>query len=312
MPLKFRALKAFLAAVETGSITRAAAQIGLTQPSLTTSLKNLERDLGVTLFDRTTRSLRLTAAGQEFLARIERPVADLDEAYRHMRDLSEARLGSVVVGALPSCALALVPSVISRLKAAYPNLGIRLIEAHDAELAMMLRTNQVEFGIASQQPDSANLDFEYLLDDTFMLLHPPCHPITRVSEPGWADLVSHDLILLSKGSNWRAQFESAVSGMTAVPGARFDVTHMATAVHMVRQGLGLTVVPRLAQPALHLDGLAIRPLAGRLSQRRIGILYRPDRSLSSGARHLIALFREAAGDVAESVTDRRIGAATPN
>jgi len=298
---KYRALKAFLAAAETGSITRAAAQLGLAQPSLTASLKNLERELGVTLFDRTTRSLRLTAAVQDFLTRIERPVADLDEAYRHMRDLSDARLGSVVVGALPSCALALVPSVISRLKAAHPNLGIRLVEAHDSELVTMLRTNQVEFGVASQQPTSADLDFEHLLDDTFVLLHPPCHPITRVSEPGWADLVAHDLILLSKGSNWRAQFERAVSDMSAAPGARFDVTHMATAVHMVRQGLGLTVVPRLAQPALHLDGLALRPLSGRLSQRRIGILSRPDRSLSSGAKHLIALFREAAGEVVNSV-----------
>lgn len=303
MNVKVRSLKAFMAVAESGSITQAADRLGMAQPSLTASIKDLERTLGVTLFDRTTRSVHLTDAGREFLARIERPVADLEEAYRQMLDLSEARRGTVVIGTLPSSALTLVPLVMRELKAGRPSLQARIVEAHNAQLIEMLRTNQVEFAVATRLDRSADLDFVPLLADTFMLIHPPAHRVSEFRRPGWINLVPYDLILLSQGSNARAQFELAVRGSTVQPGMRFDVTHMVTAVHMVRQGLGITIVPRLALPGLHLEGLAARPLAGRLSTRRIGILHRRSRSLSAGARHLMEIFRRVASTMETTATE---------
>ncbi|MCH3872140.1 LysR family transcriptional regulator, partial [Campylobacter jejuni] len=82
MNIKYRPLKAFLLAVDTGSFTHAANQLGVTQPSFTALIQDLEDVLGLRLFERTTRSISLTSAGQDFHARVQRPIADLEEAYR--------------------------------------------------------------------------------------------------------------------------------------------------------------------------------------------------------------------------------------
>ena len=86
--IKYRSLKAFLLAVETGSFTHAADQLGVTQPSFTALIQDLEKILDLKLFERTTRSISLTAAGQDLHDRVARPIADLEEAYRSMSDLS--------------------------------------------------------------------------------------------------------------------------------------------------------------------------------------------------------------------------------
>ncbi len=83
--------------------------------------------------------MRLTAAGEEFLARIQRPIVDIEEAYQSVLELAEAHRGTVVLGALPSTAFALVVPALSTLRQAHPALFARVIEAHNDELLGMLR-----------------------------------------------------------------------------------------------------------------------------------------------------------------------------
>ncbi len=100
----------------------------------------------------------------------------------------------------------------------------------------------------------------------------------------WDELVPFDLILLSQGSSARAQFDRAVANSPTPVGLRYDVTHMATAVQLVRQGLGVALLPRLALPALYLQDLPCRPIDDDTAQRTIGILQRRDRHPSPAAQ----------------------------
>jgi len=140
--IKYRPLKAFLLAVDTGSFTHAANHLGVTQPSFTALIQDLEEVLGLRLFERTTRSISLTSAGQDFYARVQRPIADLEEAYRSLADLAAVRRGNVALGALPSAALTLLPAATGTLRQAHPALKVRVVEAHNDELVALLRTNQ--------------------------------------------------------------------------------------------------------------------------------------------------------------------------
>jgi len=167
MNIKYRPLKAFLLAVETKSFTVAASRLAVTQPSFTSLIQDLESVLGLRLFERTTRSIALTAAGQELVERVQRPIADLEEAYRNMQDLSAARRGAIVLGALPSTSLTLVPPALEALHRTHPALQVRVVEAHNAELISMLRTNQIEFALATLLDDSADFAFEPLIADAF-------------------------------------------------------------------------------------------------------------------------------------------------
>lgn len=281
--IKYRPLKAFLLAAETGSFTLAAERLGVSQPSLTTLIKDLEDTLGLRLLERTTRSLAVTAAGQELLARIERPVADLEEAYRAMADLSEVRRGAIVMGALPSASQTLVPSILGKLRRKHSNIEIRVVEAHNDVLITMLRTNQIEFAIGALTESVKNLAFRPLFQDVFCAVYRPDDPIASVEPLHWRDLLVHDLILLSQGSSARAQFEQAVAGKSVREGLRYDVTHMTTAVKLVREGLGITLVPSLALPAIQLEGLCSRRLSDKSAYRPIGLLHRHDRHLSPAA-----------------------------
>ncbi|MHB1122630.1 MAG: LysR family transcriptional regulator [Ramlibacter sp.] len=285
MSIKYRPLKAFLLAVQTGSFTHAADRLGVTQPSFTALIRDLEDILGVRLFDRNTRGIALTAAGKDFLARIERPVADLEEAYRSILDLAAVRRGSVVVGSLPSTSLTLVPPALRMLRAAHPTLRVRVVEAHNDDLVAMVRTNQIEFAVAAMLGPAPDLAFQPLLEDAFAAVFPAGHELAARPRLHWRDVAPHDLILLSRGSSVRELFDDAMEDQpqAATATSRYDVTHMTTAIRMVRQGLGITVLPALALPELDLAGLVACRLSDASARRTIGVLHRRDRSLSAAA-----------------------------
>lgn len=283
MNIKYRSVKAFLLAAETGSFTHGADRLGVTQPSFTSLIQDLESILEVKLFERTTRSIQLTEAGKDFLQRAQRPIADLEEAYLSMLDLARVERGAIVLGALPSVALTLIPATLGALRRLHPSLQIRVVEAHNDELISMLRTNQIEFALATVVNAVPDLHFEPLLRDSFFSVYSPKHPVAVLKRLGWDDLFPLDLILLSQGSSARAQFDRAMGSSTAAAGLRYDVTHMTTAVQLVRQGLGVALLPRLALPALHIEGLLSRPVQDETAHRTIGILRRKDRHPSPAA-----------------------------
>src|SRR3546814_760067 len=116
--------------------------------------------------------MALTSAGTELRDRIQRPIADLEEAYRSMEDLAAVRRGQVVVGALPSASLMLVPPTLSALRNSHPGLETKTVEAYNDELLNMLRTNQVEFAIAADLGNMSDMAFEPLVDDAFCVVFP--------------------------------------------------------------------------------------------------------------------------------------------
>lgn len=299
--IKYRSLKAFLLAVETGSFTHAADRLGVTQPSFTALIQDLEKVLDLRLFERTTRSIMLTAAGEDLVERVARPIADLEEAYRSMSDLAAARRGGVVVGALPSTSLTLVPLALGRLSRVHPALQIRIVEAHNDQLLSMLRTNQIELALATLLAETADLSFIPLIDDVFYAVYLRGAAIETLPELRWQDLVSQDLILLSQGSSARMQFDRSVKHDGIMQGLRYDVTHMTTAALLVRQGLGVAILPRLALPSLPLDGLAYRPVSDASARRTIGVIYRRDRHLSPAAKALVAELEKEAVTVARNL-----------
>ena len=275
------------------TFTHAAGALGVTQPSLTVLIQDIEHTLGLRLLERSTRSVKLTEAGEDFLARIQRPLVDIEEAYRSLMDLSAANRGTVVLGTLPSAAFGLVPAALQRMRVHHPALHARVLEAHNDELLEMLRSNQVECAIGALSSSAPDLVFEALLTDGFFVVFPAGHVLEKYASIDWQDLLPHELILLSQGSNAREKFDRALQDKDEaeplVP--RYDVTHIITAASFVRRGLGITVLPRLALPELNLQGLQVRAIRADNAQRKIGLLYRRDRILGPSTRHFIEHLR---------------------
>lgn len=301
--IKYRALKAFLLAAETGSFTAGAGVLGITQPSFSALVQDLENDLGLKLFERHTRSIKLTAGGIELHDRLLRPLTDLEEVYRDMADLGAARRGIVVAGALPSTSLTLIPPTLIALLKSYPKLEVRIIEADNDELIEMLRANKVEFALAAQIDMLPEMMFEPLVNDNYCVVYPAGHAIEKLDKVTWIDLAEHRLVLMAPGSSARQQFDRAFR-LENWNVLHYEVTHMATALALVKHGLGVAVLPRLPLKALPMGDLRFTSIEGDTARRRIGVLYRRERHLSPASRAFIEQVKEVATRETTSTPDQ--------
>ncbi|MBD0357462.1 MAG: LysR family transcriptional regulator, partial [Rubrobacter sp.] len=130
----YRQLECFLAVARLGNVSRAAEEMFLTQPTLTARLKALEEEVGDQLFVRTSRGMRLTEAGKEFVPYAERCVGSFEEGRRHLTELREASGGRLVLGASPGVGTYALPGLLERFAAAYPKVSVSVRTGHSEDI----------------------------------------------------------------------------------------------------------------------------------------------------------------------------------
>src|SRR5690349_19354083 len=129
MNISLRQLRAFVSVGRLASFTRAAEALNATQPALSAQIRELEEALGVKLFDRSTRSVALTQAGEDLMPSVDTVLADLTSVVERARDVAKRNVGRVTIAALPSLAATLVPAVIARMRDEHPGIVIVVRDA---------------------------------------------------------------------------------------------------------------------------------------------------------------------------------------
>ncbi|WP_459615645.1 LysR family transcriptional regulator [Bordetella sp. 2513F-2] len=287
MNIKYRQLQAFVLAGRLGSFAKAAAQLCVTQPSFSVQIRQLELDIGIQLFERTTRTCRLTPAGQAFYREIVPILNDLREAYARMSDLAAGRTGQLQLSALPSLAFGLLTEVLGDFKQRYPGLRILMREELNVDLIESVKRGEVELGIGSELNGDPEVGFMPLFLDHLVIVAPVGHPV--FDEPvTWQQVEAHPLIILALGSAERALRINRPSLVPAI-----EVAYMGTAVSMVRSGMGITILPSSALKGVNMDGLRATAMPGRGCRRKIGVLYRKRATLSPVASHFVELLGQA-------------------
>lgn len=286
---KYRQLKAFAMVVECGSFRGAADRLAITQPSLSALVKELESDIGVRLFERTTRRCELTDAGRAFHEDMHGALRQLEDAYRYVKDVGQGVRGSLSLAALPSLAAGVVTRTLGEFRRSHPGVRIHLTEGKNDEILAAVRRGVVDIGMGSMwQPDD-DLVFEELFQDRMMFVAPAGHPLERL-KPTLKMAEKFDLILMNAGPTQHALRESHIARPPA-----FEVEHLATAISMVRSGLGVSILPSSVKPVLNLEGLVCRPIEGPLAVRRLGLVVRRGGRPSAAAAAFARLLQRAAG-----------------
>lgn len=291
---KYRQLRAFCLAVEHGSFNAAAAALHVSAPSFTLLIRNLEEDLGIRLFDRTTRRCELTESGLNFYRRVSRPLQDMEEAYRYAKEEGEGALGRLAIATVPSLACGVLAEIAGLFHQQHPGVRLFLSEHRSNEVIAAVQQNQAELGIARLVPAQDDLQTELLFRDRLLVAAPHGHPILAQRRTAWRDLGRHKLILIGGGL-------TELQVRRALPGASYsiEVTHMATAVSMIRQGLGIGVVPTSALDGLNVAGIGFSAIRQASAIRQLGAIYRSHRPLSTAARRFLALTSEHASRAME-------------
>ena len=243
--VELRHLRAFVAVAEELHFGRAAARLHMAQPPLSQQIRRLETAVGCELLARTSRSVRLTPAGEAFLERTRRTLrnveADVDEA----RSIGRGETGTLNVGYVSSAMLTLLPGVLRRHLDAHPGVRLALHESFTARVVAGLRIAELDAGVVRDAEPDGDLITTHLLREPFVAVVPRDHPIAGAGRASVAELAADPFVLPPRAAGPRA-FEKPISlceehGFR--PPVAHEASHWLTILRLVGAGLGVTLAP---------------------------------------------------------------------
>jgi LysR family hydrogen peroxide-inducible transcriptional activator len=268
-----RQLQYLVAVADLGGFRKAADACGVSQPSLSAQVARLERALGVQIFDRDARGVRITTAGEAVLTRVRQVLlaaADLNEAARlHGDPLS----GTLRIGIIPTVCPYLLPEVAPALHAALPNLSIVWSEDKTHNLLKQMADARI---------------------DAFVLAASPGHPLLKGAGPAASSVLDGATVfLLDDGHCFREQ-ALAFCGAAGAHDAGLSATGLSTLVQMVGGGKGVTLLPKMAVAVENRRGqLAVRPFKRPAPTRTIVLAWRKGSGLGPPLTAVAGVVREA-------------------
>lgn len=295
-----RQLQYAVAVADALSFSRAAEACHVSQPSLSAQLAQLERALGVTLFERDQRKVMPTAAGRELIARARRLVTDADDLGTAAQRLADPLSGTLRLGVIPTLSPYLLPAITPALRRAFPHLKLAWVEDKTAALAEALEAGRLDGALVALEAELPDFEHDVIGIDRFVLAFPRGHAFSHHRGPVSLDqLKGVDFLLLDDGHCFRDQALEVCSRSRAHE-VDFRATSLSTLVQMVAGGAGLTLLPELAAPTeLQRARLESRPLAWPKAQRTLALVWRKRAPLAEALRALAKVIRE---------TQRRPGA----
>jgi DNA-binding transcriptional LysR family regulator len=286
MRIDFLGLHAFVAIAERGSFQLAAAHLNLSQTALSHRMRKLEDDLGVRLLSRTTREVSLTPAGLELLPKVRRMIEELSVSLDELRQHGRVRQANLAIGCLPTIAAGHLPDALRKFRSAHPDVVLRIHDNSATEIAELVDSGAIEFGITLVASHRWDFDIETLVREPFMLVCRADHAFAALPAASWSDLETVPLIRISPHTGNRMIIDDALGSRRESLSWRYEVQHVNTAVALVRAGLGMTVIPRLALASAQTGDLHAIHLRNPGVSRQIGIVSKRSAPLSPLAHEL--------------------------
>ena len=279
MDATLRQIRSFLVLAERGSFTQAATSMHISQPALTVQIRELEDRLQVQLFDRNTRSVRLTRVGRELLPRLARLQEELDTVLADTREIASGRRGVVRLACMTSFAASGLPAAIAAFRAKHPQIGFAIKDALWSHVIAMVQSEEVDFGIGDRASTDPGLEFLAIMEDRMHVVFPVGHPIERVRTVTLRRLAEYPMVMLDPQTSTRGVIDAAFDAAGRMPQRACEVTFLSTAVAMVLAGLGITILPSTAIEWRAHPGLKSRVIAEPSFRRQVGIFRKRGRSL---------------------------------
>jgi LysR family carnitine catabolism transcriptional activator len=300
--LSLRQLRAFLCVAEEASMTRAATRLHLTPSALSMLVRGMEDDLGFKLFERTTRRLVLTEAGQQLLPTVEQVFASLEHGIDAIRTAQQVKASQFSIATSPLLATALVPEVIASFRQQHPQVRVKLLDAAVESLPALVRDESADMAICTANSDFSDLRATKLYADKLMLVCSIGHPLSDRREVEWHELVDESLILLRPGSGLRALVDKALARWRKQKPPAYEVSQVATALGLIEAGEGVSILPSYAisraQSSRQEQRLVSVALVSPVVRREIVALTRDAETVNAVGESFIAHFKKIAGNSA--------------
>jgi DNA-binding transcriptional LysR family regulator len=275
--MDLRQMSYVVAVVDQGSFTRAAESVHVSQPSLSQAVRALEAELGVELFHRTSRAVRLTSAGEAFVEPARQALRDAATARAAVGEVIGLRAGGLDLVCLPTLAVEPAAELIGRFRALHPEIVVRLAEPEDAAaVAEHVRTGTSEIGFAELPTTGEDLVEHELAEQEFVALLPTALAgrLAGTARIQIATLARQPIITTPSGTSTRRQLDESTTAVGIEVSIAVETDHREAIGPLVRAGAGVAVVP--ADLARRLEGpdVQVRSITPRIV-RRVGLVRRP-------------------------------------
>ena len=296
MDLNLRDIRAFIAVAQTGSFTRAATRLHLSQPALTVQIRRLEETVGMRLFDRNSRNVALTPTGRELLPLLQKSLHDMEHVLIDARALGDGASGTVRIACLPTFAASVLPELVQGIKKAVPRVSFHVRDVVASMVNTLVRNEEVDIGLTGGELDDAAFEVLHAGIDRLVAVFPKRHALARRRRITLADLAAAPLVLTAQGTSVRAVVDSACQ-CTLHAGIACEPTYMMSAVAMVRAGLGVTILPASAREVRAEPELVVRPVDDPAFIRPIALIKKRGRTLPPVTETFVAMLIEKLGKI---------------
>ncbi len=282
-------MRAFFAIVEEGNISHAAQRLGIAQPALSRQMKHLEENLHVKLFERGSRRIRLTDAGQVLYSRVESILGMVDGTVREITEIGSGTKGTIRIGTITTSGALILPDLIAEFRKTYPDVTFEIWEAEGARIIELLDSRIIEIAITRTQVD--NLAYE--------LLVLPNEPLVMVMNSQNVCGGESNLIRLEelKGQpliiplRWKSNFIAACRKLNFEPNIICVSDSIVQDLLMVKMNLGAAMIPTSSRRLLTDGDLVYKRIVEPEMTTHTVVAWRKNQTLSTSAQNFIELFK---------------------
>jgi DNA-binding transcriptional LysR family regulator len=293
--MELRQLEYFQAVSRLGGITKAADRLRVAQPSITVAIQKLEKELGITLFDRSQKNLILTIEGRAFLQRVDDILGRLDDTVVEMNDYRLLQRGSLKIGVPSMIGAILFPYIFAGFHKIHPQIELTVAEEGTMAIRRHLEQGELDVGVIITSNIGDRLAITPIATTSLVLCLPPAHPFGRQTAVNFSDLRDEPFILVKEDTYSRQLIlqECAKHGFS--PRVAFSSSQIETILGLVEEGVGVSFL--MAPIAAKHPTMVSRPLAQPLVIQA-GLAWHAGRYLSNAARAFIDFVKQfPAGDL---------------
>ncbi len=298
--MELRHIRYFVAVAEELNFRRAAERLYMAQPPLSQQIRQLEAEIGTTLFDRSARRVSLTEAGRAFLLDARAILERADSAIARARRIGRGDEGRLRVGFASSAAYDLLPRMVRRFRERYPDVELELTELLGPEQTQALHERRIDVGLAVQPEPSDEVVLDKVAQLRLIVALPEAHRLTARTKVELKDLDGEPFMRFPRtaGSGFVRFVDRLFQDAGVTPRPAQATEELQTALGLVAAGLGFTLVPESVR-SLTREGLVFRELTEPAAKVWLGIASRQDER-SPLVPHFLAVAHEAAAELGEA------------
>jgi LysR family carnitine catabolism transcriptional activator len=286
--LSIKNIQSFVELAKCQSFAEAAQKRHISQPALSSAIKKMDQQLGGALFSRSTRSVRLTPEGASFLPVARRLLDDWENAIDDVKQLFKLEKGLLTIASMPSFAEGKLPDLLAHFGYAQPNIGIRV---HDVVMELVIDSvlsERAELGFVFEPEDNELLNFYPMFNDEFVLIMSPNHPLNSNPKISLDDVIEYTFVSMNRGSITRKWIDDNLMNNGRNISIAVEASQFSTIGNLVYSGMGIAIVPSMVRKQMEAKGCVSANVTGLNIVKRVGLITRKNRALSTAAQAFIA------------------------